>query len=175
VVPSSVVVREDRSFVVALLQRTVAGGACEYYTEHGDRPGRWYGLGLSALGLTPGAVVEERELEALFGRALSPTTGRQLGAAWREDAVTGFDLTFSGPKSISTLWALAGTDTAAAIDLAHRAAVDAALGYLEEHASMSRPGRDGVEQISSAGFAGALFDHTTSPTGDRSCTGTLWW
>jgi conjugative relaxase-like TrwC/TraI family protein len=147
-------------------QRTVAGGACEYYTEHGDRPGRWYGSGLSALGLTPGAGVEERELEALFGRALSPTTGKQLGAAWRDDAVTGFDLTFSATKSVSAWWALADADTAAAIDGAHRAAVDAALGYLEEHASMSRRGCDGVEQISSAGFAGALFDHTTSRTGD---------
>ena len=147
-------------------QRTVAGGACEYYTEHGDRPGRWYGSGLSALGLTPGAVVQERELEALFGRALSPTTGKQLGAAWREDAVTGFDLTFSASKSVSTSWALADAATAAAIDGAHRAAVDAALGYLEKHASLSRRGRDGVEQIASAGFAGALFDHTTSRTGD---------
>jgi hypothetical protein len=42
-------------------QRTVAGGACEYYTERGDRPGRWYGTGLSALGLAPGAVVQDRE------------------------------------------------------------------------------------------------------------------
>jgi conjugative relaxase-like TrwC/TraI family protein len=147
-------------------QRTVVSGACEYYTEHGDRPGRWYGSGLSALGLAPGSVVEERELEALFGRALSPTTGKQLGAAWREDAVTGFDLTFSASKSVSAWWALADADTAAAIDGAHRTAVDAALGYLEEHASMSRRGRDGVEQISSVGFAGALFDHTTSRTGD---------
>jgi TrwC relaxase len=60
-------------------QRTVAGGACEYYTEHGDRPGRWHGQGLGALGLTPGGVVAERELEAMFGRALSPTTGRAWG------------------------------------------------------------------------------------------------
>jgi conjugative relaxase-like TrwC/TraI family protein len=147
-------------------QRTVAGGACEYYTERGDRPGRWQGSGLSALGLTPGAVVEERELEALFGRALSPTTGKQLGSSWREDAITGFDLTFSAPKSVSTWWALANPETAAAIEVAHRAAVDAALGYLEAHASMSRRGRDGVEQIRSAGFAGALFDHRTSRTGD---------
>ena len=53
-------------------QQTVAGGACEYYSEHGDRPGRWHGYGLEALGLTEGARVEERELEALFGRGLSP-------------------------------------------------------------------------------------------------------
>ena len=30
-------------------QRTVAGGACEYYAEHGDTPGRWHGSGLTQL------------------------------------------------------------------------------------------------------------------------------
>ena len=85
-------------------QRTVAGGACEYYAEHGDAPGRWHGSGLDQRGLPAGARVEERELEALFGCALSPTTESALGSAWRADAVTGFDLTFSAPKSVSTLW-----------------------------------------------------------------------
>jgi conjugative relaxase-like TrwC/TraI family protein len=80
--------------------------------------------------------------------------------------VTGYDLTFSAPKSVSTLWALGDARTMAAIDAAHAAAVNAALGYLETHASLSRRGRDGVEQISSAGFAAACFDHRTSRTGD---------
>jgi conjugative relaxase-like TrwC/TraI family protein len=146
--------------------RTVAGGACEYYAEHGDAPGRWHGAGLGQLGLTAGARVEERELEALFGRALSPTTAEALGSAWRADAVTGFDLTFSAPKSVSTLWALGDARTMAAIDAAHGAAVTAALDCLEAHASLSRRGRDGVEQIGSAGFSVALFDHRTSRTGD---------
>jgi conjugative relaxase-like TrwC/TraI family protein len=147
-------------------QRTVAGGACEYYAQHGDAPGRWHGAGLSQLGFTPGAEVQERELEALFGRALSPTTGVALGSTWRSDAVTGYDLTFSAPKSVSTLWALGDANTMAEIDAAHTAAVNAALGYLETHASLSRRGRDGVEQIGSAGFAAACFDHRTSRTGD---------
>ena len=147
-------------------QRTVAGGACEYYAEHGDTPGRWHGSGLAQLGLTAGAEVQERELEALFGRALSPTTGVALGSPWRADAVTGYDLTFSAPKSVSTLWALGDARTMTAIDAAHAAAVNAALGYLEVHASLSRRGRDGVEQIGSAGFAAACFDHRTSRTGD---------
>jgi conjugative relaxase-like TrwC/TraI family protein len=147
-------------------QRTVAGGACEYYTEHGDRPGRWHGQGLGALGLTPGGVVAERELEAMFGRALSPTTGRALGQAWRVDAVTGYDLTFSAPKSVSALWALGDPTTVEAVATAHTAAVHAALGYLDAHASVSRRGKDGVDQIGSAGLAAALFDHRTSRTGD---------
>lgn len=147
-------------------QRSVAGGACEYYAEHGDTPGRWHGSGVTQLGLTAGAEVQERELEALFGRALSPTTGAALGSPWRADAVTGYDLTFSAPKSVSTLWALGDARTMTAIDAAHAAAVNAALGYLELHASLSRRGRDGVEQIGSAGFAAACFDHRTSRTGD---------
>ncbi len=108
----------------------------------------------------------ERELEALFGRALSPTTGVALGSPWRSDAVTGYDLTFSAPKSVSTLWALGDARTMTEIDAAHAAAVNASLGYLEVHASLSRRGRDGVEQIGSAGFAAACFDHRTSRTGD---------
>ena len=155
-------------------QRTVAGGACEYYAEHGDAPGRWHGSGLSQLGLTAGAEVQERELEALFGRALSPTTGAALGSAWRTDAVTGYDLTFSAPKSVSTLWALGDARTMTAIDAAHAAAVNAALGYLETHASVSRRGRDGVEQISSAGFAAACFDHRTSIAGVPEQLMTAW-
>jgi len=41
----------------------------------------------------------------------------------------------------------------------HEAAVTAVLRYWERHASLSRRGRGGVEQIASAGFAAALFDH----------------
>jgi hypothetical protein len=61
----------------------VQHGRCEYFLGIGEAPGRWSGRGLDALGLEPGAMVSERELEALFGRALHPTTGEQLGRAWR--------------------------------------------------------------------------------------------
>ena len=147
-------------------QSTVVAGACEYYAERGDAEGRWHGAGLAELGLVADAVVVERELEALFGRGLHPVTGVALGRAWRADAVTGHDLTFSAPKSVSALWALASPATAAVIRDAHTTAVHAALDYLQTHASYSRRGRDGVEQIATAGYAAALFDHTTSRAGD---------
>ncbi len=147
-------------------QDSVARGACEYYAEAGNAPGRWHGAGLPELDLTPGARVEEAELEALFARGLHPVTGAALGRAWRSDAVTGHDLTFSAPKSVSALWALGDDATAAQVRAAHAAAVEAALGFLEAHASFSRRGRDGVEQIATAGYAAALFEHTTSRTGD---------
>jgi hypothetical protein len=77
--------------------------AGDYYLGHGQDDGVWVGHGLEALGIEPGTVVTEQHLEALFGRALHPGTGQQLGRAWRADGVTGYDLTFSAPKSVSAL------------------------------------------------------------------------
>ncbi len=142
----------------------VACAATEYY--RGGAPGRWHGQGLAELGLEPGARVGVRELEALFARGLHPGTGERLGRAWRADAVNGFDLTFSAPKSVGAMWALGNTDVAGAALAAHQAAVEAGLAYLDEHAGLSRRGTDGVEQISTAGLAVAVFDHRTSRAGD---------
>jgi conjugative relaxase-like TrwC/TraI family protein len=147
-------------------QATVAVGACEYYLGAGEQPGVWVGRGLAELGLEPGGEVSEQQLEAVFARGLHPVTGEALGRAWRADAVTGYDLTFSAPKSVSVLWAIGGATAQAEVAQAHRAAVNAALYYLDSHAALSRRGTDGVEQIRTAGFAAALFDHRTSRAGD---------
>jgi len=144
----------------------VACRAVEYYAGAGEAPGRWHGRGLEALGLSPGAVVGERELEALFARRLHPAAGTRLRRAWRADGVTGFDLTFSAPKSVSALWALGNAATAAEAVAAHRAAVRAGLAYLDAHAGLSRRGTDGVQQIGSAGLVAAVFDHRSSRAGD---------
>ena len=61
----------------------VEHGACEYFLGLGEAPGRWYGRGLEPLGLSANARVEERELEAMFGRALHPVAHVQLGRGWR--------------------------------------------------------------------------------------------
>ncbi len=146
----------------------VERGACEYFLGLGEAPGRWYGRGLDQLDLSPGARVAERELEGMFGRALHPGSGERLGRGWRADGVTGYDLTFSAPKSVSTLWALAGDDAsvARAVRQAHAAAVRTALDYLDGRAAFSRTGRDGHTQVGSDGFAVAVFDHRTSRAGD---------
>jgi hypothetical protein len=147
-------------------QNEVARGACDYYLGHGEAPGRWHGRGLAELGVTPQWLVEERELEALFGRALHPRTGQPLGRAWRVDGVTGYDLTFSAPKSVSAVWALGGDQVRGQVQASHTAAIEAALAYLDTHAALSRRGVDGPEQIGSAGLAVAVFGHRTSRAGD---------
>ncbi len=147
-------------------QDSVAVGACEYYLGAGEQPGDWVGRGLPELGLEAGVQVSEQQLEAVFARGLHPVTATALGRAWRADAVTGFDLTFSAPKSVSVLCAIGGATAQTEVAQAHRAALLAALAYMDAHAAYSRRGTDGVEQISTGGFAAALFDHRTSRAGD---------
>lgn len=147
-------------------QREVATDPSEYFLAHGEAPGRWWGRGLTELGLAPDAVVAERQPESLLARGLHPDTGRQLGRAWRTDGVTGYDLTFSAPKSVSALWAIGGPQVALEIADAHQAAVRAALSFLDDHAAMSGKGVDGVTPIHTAGFAAAVFDHRSSRAGD---------
>jgi conjugative relaxase-like TrwC/TraI family protein len=80
--------------------------------------------------------------------------------------VTGFDLTFSAPKSVSVLWGLGDTEVSKAVRRAHDGAVVEALGYLERHATMARRGANGVRRIGAGGLVAAGFRHRTSRAGD---------
>ena len=54
------------------------------------------------------------------------------------------DATFSAPKSVSLLWALAGPEVAPVVSIAHVEAVEAALGLVEKHAAVTRRQQGGV-------------------------------
>jgi conjugative relaxase-like TrwC/TraI family protein len=81
-------------------------------------------------------------------------------------AVAGFDLTFSAPKSVSVLWALADANTQARIVEAHHAAVRETLDLLERHVAATRVGKDGIAQVDVAGVIAAAFDHWDSRAND---------
>jgi conjugative relaxase-like TrwC/TraI family protein len=81
-------------------------------------------------------------------------------------AVAGFDLTFSPPKSVSALWALAGPDLAAALRAAHTAAVEDALIQLQTRVAATRSGHEGARHVEVRGISAALFDHRDSRAGD---------
>jgi conjugative relaxase-like TrwC/TraI family protein len=152
----------------------IAGGAEDYFLGHGEEPGRWTGAGAEALGLS--GAVDEDELSRLFGEGRHPVTGVALGRPFgpgcdRERAssvvpVTGYALSFSPPKSVSILWALADRETSSAVRNAHDAAVEMALEFLQEHAAFTRRGRGGVVQVDTAGYMAAAFTHRTSRAGD---------
>ena len=101
-----------------------------YYTEAKAPPGRWLGSGLAGLSLDTGQQVTRRDAVAIYEEVCDPGTGQHLGrppmtaqsapagaktpagrtAKSERKPVAGFDLTFSVPKSVSTLWAMAGPD-----------------------------------------------------------------
>ena len=84
----------------------------------------------------------------------------------QSSAVAGFDLTFTPPKSVSTLWALADDGTQLAVLRAHRSAVDDALRFVERTALFTRTGHAGCRQIATRGMLAAAFDHWDSRAGD---------
>ena len=80
--------------------------------------------------------------------------------------VSGFDLTFSVPKSVSAVWAVADAGTQAVIYEAHQEAIRRALAYAERHVFFSRSGTNGVVQEPIRGVVAAGFDHWDSRAGD---------
>ena len=170
-----------------LLRHTAAGDAvrpgatplAEYYAATGYPPGRWLGSGLAALaageGLPAGTAVTEEALAALYaGR--DPATLEPLGRPMptypvvdgrrARHAVAGFDLTFTVPKSVSVLWAMADEPTRMLITQAHHRAVASALRFLEDRVASTRVGHAGAQSMRVRGLVAAAFDHWDTREGD---------
>jgi hypothetical protein len=56
------------------------GGYYMNAAQAGEPPGRWWGPGAQALGLTPGQTVERQPYDAVY-RQLDPRTGARVGRA----------------------------------------------------------------------------------------------
>ncbi|HLH15260.1 MAG TPA: MobF family relaxase, partial [Solirubrobacteraceae bacterium] len=91
---------------------------------------------------------------------------------WREEPtqlkpVSGYDLVFSCPKSVSLLHALTDEERVRReISEAHEASWQAALAYLEREACIVRRGKGGTVREHGAGFVAAAFRHRTSRAQD---------
>lgn len=81
-------------------------------------------------------------------------------------AVAGYDLTFTVPKSVSVLWALADRDVSAAVEAAHRDAVSAVLAVVEDRFLHTRIGTGSLIQVPARGAIAAGFDHFDTRAGD---------
>lgn len=84
--------------------------------------------------------------------------------------VAGFDLTFSVPKSVSTLWAVADGGTQALIAQAHHAAIQDVIDLFERDVAMTRIGAKGprgaAAQVEVRGVIAAAYDHYDSRASD---------
>jgi conjugative relaxase-like TrwC/TraI family protein len=145
--------------------RQVAGGLEDYYLGSGEAPGVWSGRLADQLGLV--GVVGADDLRSLIDRC-HPLSGEALGdGPGRRPTVRAIDATFSAPKSVSVLWAFAGSEVASVVSIAHVEAVEAALGFVEAHAAVTRRQDRGVRiRAATSGWAAATFVHRTSRAGD---------
>ena len=112
-------------------------GPSDYYSA--ESAGQFVGAGLVALGIEAGAPTDVEMFRAL-AEGRHPVTGEALVQNSGEDHRSGWDVTFSPSKSVSTVWGLADADTRASIEAAHQAAVAEAREYLEHHAAYTRRG-----------------------------------
>ena len=110
-------------------EREVVDGAEDYYVRPGEAPGRWVGNLAAELGLH--GTVDGNQLADLF-ELRHPHTGEPLLAT--NATKPGFDLTISAPKSVSLLWALGDSHTAASVEASLWSAVEDAKRFLKENA-----------------------------------------
>jgi conjugative relaxase-like TrwC/TraI family protein len=73
-----------------------------------------------------------------------------------------FDLTFSAPKSVSVLFAIAPTHVSGQLVACHEEAVKAALDYLQDTAVSVRRGRAGAHVERAQGLIAASYRHRMS-------------
>ncbi len=168
----------------AYYEQQVAGGLDDYYAARGESPGIWAGQGAAALELS--GVVEDGDLGTLLrgrrtrrprSRFATPVRERTITVrtldvetgGWREERkapapVSGYDLVFSCPKSVSLLHALTDDERSAAGDHRRRTRPPGrhALGYLEREACVVRRGKGGSAASTAQGFVAAAFRHRTS-------------
>lgn len=173
-----------RSVVAGDGLRDMTSPLVRYYTEKGVPPGRWFGSGLPALGggvIAAGGEVTEEQLRLLLGEGRDPVTGEPLGRLYRtfaprpdgsprRRAVAGYDHTFSVPKSLSALWAVADAGTQALIAQAHHDTIRDVLAIIERDVAMTRVGARGpdgaVAQVEVRGVIATGFDHYDSRASD---------
>ncbi|KUF20145.1 MobF family relaxase [Streptomyces silvensis] len=104
----------------------------------------------------------------------SPESKEELGRFIKEQeggkqrsAVAGFDLVFTAPKSVSVLWALGDENVRRAVEQAHVQAIEETVRWLEQKATMTRTGVNGIAQEDVAsGLVATRFRHYDSRTGD---------
>ena len=142
---------------------SVAGGVEDYYLGAPEARGQWLGSAGSELGLC-GAVVGDDLRAVLAG--LDPRDGAPLRRAASPVRVSGFDLTFSAPKSVSVLFGVGNDELRGQVRAAHDRAVREALGYLERSAAAVRRGAGGAVVEEASGLVAAGFRHRTSRAGD---------
>ncbi len=144
----------------AYYAKQVAQGRDDYYSGRGEAPGDWTGAGAAELGLV--GRVESGQFTALLEGRDPRAPETNLRASTSQPAVAALDLTFSAPKSVSVLFAVAPAEVSAALVDCHEEAVRAALRYLEDEAVFVRRAKGGARFEQAGGLIAAAYRHRMS-------------
>ncbi|WP_310621275.1 MobF family relaxase [Flexibacterium corallicola] len=139
----------------------------EYYTGGIEPSGVWC-LQNELFGIKDGEKVQANNFRNLHegldlqGEPLGQTRGAL------QQRVTGYDLTFSAPKSVSVLWALADDKLRGKVEAAQEQAVRTALNTINDHAIFARRGKGGgaLEKVA---LNAALFQHGEARAEKHNC------
>jgi len=155
--------------------RTAGSAAGDYYLRDGERveaPGRWLigAAGAAAIGVEDVAVPVDPDAFRSLMAVVNPATGgplRRVGG--NGDAVGAIDCTFSAPKSVSAVWALASPALRSGIEAAHERAVDAALEHAVAVVPMvrRRVSREAVVRVHPVEMLATSWRHTTARAVDE--------
>lgn len=132
----------------------------DYYAAEGDA-GRWIGRATQEMGLK-GDLKPGQLLAGLQG--FHPETGERLAKNAGAKHKGGWDLTFSSPKSVGCVWAVADPELRAAMEAEMRAADERALSFLEDAGAFSSRSRTDPSPV--GGVIAARYFHGTSREGD---------
>jgi len=128
----------------------------DYYSEGQELVGNWGGKGSILLGLF--GEVDRKAFENLCDN-LDPRTQKPLTPITRGNRRTGYDFTWSAPKSVSVVHAMTGDER---IVKAFRDSIDDTMSEMEED-MQARVRKGGVEQDRTTGnLTWAEFVHLTS-------------
>lgn len=152
--------------------------SADYYVRGGEPEGIWIGGGSAALGVGPrvsGEALENlldghsprsRDVKLVQNAGKSGVTYQDASGEIKvRHRQQGWDLTFSPPKDVDTLWAASPNDVRAAIQRCHFYAVQRAMGYLESEAAVCRRGKGGTGR-EAVKIACATFEHGCSRAND---------
>jgi conjugative relaxase-like TrwC/TraI family protein len=141
-------------------EQQVARGGVDYYSGRGEAPGEWVGTGADTHGLA--GAVNGTQFGALIAGLDPRDPAVRLRASTQDPKVAALDLTFSAPKSVSVLFAIAPEQVSGELVGCHEDAVRAALEYLEDTAVMVRRGHGGERIERAAGLIAAAYRHRMS-------------
>ncbi len=165
---ASIGAAKGRGYARYLESKTVEPERGDYYLspdgEPTQAPGQWLASPdtLARLGIE-GSTIEGRDFISLM-EGKHPRSGRWLRDAGSNGARGGgIDLTFSAPKSVSAVWALADESQRRKIEAAHAAAVTETIAHLTDTVPTIRRRSHGhVFEEPARDVVAAEYRHTTA-------------